>query len=350
MLVMNDWPVQGLERVPSCPVCGETGRHPLHERLEDLIFRAPGLWTLYACEDCGSAYLDPRPTLETLLLAYQNYFTHEGPVAPDKIETLTWFRRVKRTLANGHRNWRFGSRFHPTSQLGVVAAWILPGMRVELKRSLWFLPRVFSGAIMLDVGCGNGDFLDRARAIGWRVRGIEPDPRARAQALALDLDVRDGEIEDLMAESVRFDVITLNHVIEHVPDPRRTLECALILLKPGGRLFLETPNVDSYGHRHFGRSWRGLEPPRHLVLMNWPAILGLLSEIGFVRIKHHASSDVYPALSAISRAIETQQDLRKIKPRLRDYWTSRRIGVKLLWNDRGSEFLTLVAHKPVAGN
>ncbi len=345
--VPGDWPADGLERVRACPVCGETGRHVLYEGLTDRVFfSAPGVWTLVACEGCESAYLDPRPTPEALPLAYQNYFTHEAPTLPAGTETLAWARRLKRTLANGYRNRRFGAHFHPASPLGVGVAWI-PGQRVKLEGALRYLPRVIPGGVVLDVGCGNGDFLNRARAIDWTVVGCEPDPEARAAARALGLDVRAGGIEGLMGEAGCFDVITLNHVIEHVPDPRHTLECVFALLKPGGRLYLETPNIQSDGHRRFGRSWRGLEPPRHLVLMNWAALERLLGESGFGLIEHHASANVYPNLAASSRAIEFGEDSREAQPRAGDYWRSYGLGVKLLWDDRASEFVTLVAHKPM---
>lgn len=81
----------------------------------------------------------------------------------------------------------------------------------------------------------------------------------------------------------RFDVITLNHVIEHVSDPIELLRSCYRLLKLGGQLWLQTPNIDSLGSRRYGRHWRGLEPPRHLVLFDPVSLRSALHQAGFQR-------------------------------------------------------------------
>ena len=76
------------------------------------------------------------------------------------------------------------------------------------------------------------------------------------------------------------DAITLHHVIEHVPDPIALLrECARIL-RPGGKLAVATPNVESLGHRLFGRCWLALDPPRHLHLFSMPALRACVRKAG----------------------------------------------------------------------
>ena len=80
------------------------------------------------------------------------------------------------------------------------------------------------------------------------------------------LEVDCGAVEDQRYPAAAFDAVTLNHVIEHVPDPLATVAECRRLLKPGGRLLMFTPNAGSLAHWMFGRDWRGLEPPRHLHL------------------------------------------------------------------------------------
>jgi len=113
----SSWPAGGLEAVSSCPVCRSIYRRTLYEGLSDrLLFGAPGEWTLYKCLDCGCGYLDPRPTMQTIILAYQQYNTH---VSPGKVTTdaLNVLRRLRRMLANGFLNWRFGTDFRPSSRV-----------------------------------------------------------------------------------------------------------------------------------------------------------------------------------------------------------------------------------------
>ena len=72
-------------------------------------------------------------------------------------------------------------------------------------------------------------------------------------------------VEDVSAGE-GFDAVVLDNVLEHVPDPVATLRRAWSLVRAAGRLIVLTPNAASYGHARFGARWRGLEPPRHLVL------------------------------------------------------------------------------------
>lgn len=125
---------------------------------------------------------------------------------------------------------------------------------------------------LLDVGCGNGQFIRRMRSLKWDVSGLDPDPAAVAYCLSQGLEVFQGSILDVPANR-RYDVITLNHVIEHVQDPvSLLLECKRRLVPGTGRLMIMTPNLNSLGHRWFGRYWRGLETPRHLLLFSIPSL------------------------------------------------------------------------------
>ncbi|MDQ3823220.1 MAG: class I SAM-dependent methyltransferase, partial [Actinomycetota bacterium] len=63
------------EPVPACPVCGDGRRGVLHAGLVDRLYGAPGRWTLHRCAGCGAAYLDPRPTPESIAAAYERYYT-----------------------------------------------------------------------------------------------------------------------------------------------------------------------------------------------------------------------------------------------------------------------------------
>jgi 2-polyprenyl-3-methyl-5-hydroxy-6-metoxy-1,4-benzoquinol methylase len=265
------WPANGLERVDSCPVCGSATRVVCHEGLVDSTFRtAPGTWTLWRCVACAGAYLSPRPTADTLHEAYASYYTHQTSSSQDAPRRWLRLRRVHRWLANGYANWRYGAREQPATRWGVVAAAMLPLFRNISDREYRHLPRVpDSGGALLDVGCGDGSFLALARACGWQqVLGLEPDPKAARLASQTGVRVIEGGLEVLASQSDAFDVITLSHVIEHVHDPLLMLRACHRLLKPGGQLWLETPNVSSLGHRVFGRHWRGLEAPRHLVLFS----------------------------------------------------------------------------------
>ena len=81
-------------------------------------------------------------------------------------------------------------------------------------------------------------------------------------------------------------MITLSHVIEHVHDPMKVLESCLKLLKPGGKIWIETPNIHSLGHDRFQKNWRGLETPRHLVLFNKVSLREAVLNAGFREVNN----------------------------------------------------------------
>jgi 2-polyprenyl-3-methyl-5-hydroxy-6-metoxy-1,4-benzoquinol methylase len=114
---------------------------------------------------------------------------------------------------------------------------------------------------LLDVGIGTGAFLTLARSQGWRVAGTEISAYAVETGVAQGLDVVHGEIWDAAFAADAFDVITCWHVLEHVRDPGRVLHEARRVLRPGGWLFVATPNLDDHLFRFAYRLARR-RPPR----------------------------------------------------------------------------------------
>jgi len=161
----------------------------------------------------------------------------------------------------------------------------VPAYRRVLDREMRHLPKPPSDGRLLDVGCGSGAFLKQAEEAGWKVEGVDPDPDAVKLAQDSGLDVRQGGIEMLKNEKEKFDVVTLSHVIEHTHNPREMIVSCYRLLKRGGLLWVETPNLDSMGHHKYGRSWRGIEAPRHLVIFTLKSITEMMKNIGFKKSK-----------------------------------------------------------------
>lgn len=277
------------EILGACPVCGASARSVVHGALSDDTFRAvPGTWTLWRCAACAVGYLDPRPDRDSIGLAYQGYYTHG---APAQGRTPSWLSRARRLMENGYLRWRYGADRRPRSLMGgLLYALLLPYKHMS-DVDLRHLRGPGKGRTLLDVGCGDGRFLVQAQSCGWNVEGVDPDPRAVAEGLRQGVPVRMGGLALFAHQVACFDEITLSHVIEHVHDPVRTLADCYRLLKPGGRLWVATPNLDSYGHAHFGRHWRGLEAPRHLVLFNEQVLQRALQHAGFTK-SHRLSAQV----------------------------------------------------------
>lgn len=346
LAVSGEWPEGGLEEVGVCPVCASPRRSLLHEGLTDRAFCvAPGRWSLASCEACGVAYLDPRPTRQTIGRAYSAYYTHSSDDAP-VIRRLGWLRSVLHDWLNGYVNGRYGLRRLPARRLGRLAIPLLVPLRGAADAECRHLPRPpAGGGALLDIGCGNGRFLVLAQQMGWNAEGLDPDAQAVATALQQGLRVRQGGVELLDEERERYDVVTLSHVIEHVHDPVGLLERIHRLLKPGGILWLETPNLASLGHRRFGRDWRGLEPPRHLVLFTPASLRHALRAAGFARISQHFRGLVLYSIFAASEAIARNDNVstasRKGRPKVSDVFAE---AYEMIVPGR-REFLTFVAEK-----
>ena len=311
-----EWPADGLESISNCPVCGAEARDLLHKDLTDQVFHcAPGKWNMYQCKSCASAYLDPRPNSETISLAYQYYFTHDEVPYFDSLSFLGKFRR---RIANGYRNHYFGTHDYPASIFGIIAARLIPNIGATIDANMRHLCKENIKKRLLDVGCGNGGFLLLARSAGWDVVGVDPDSKAVEAARIQDLDVRLGGVEALDPSIEQFDAITLSHVIEHVHHPVEVLQACHRLLRPGGFLWIETPNIASQGHLLFGATWRGLEPPSHLVLFTLESMISALSTAGFAEEENQpyrpCCNRMFSASSSISMGIDPYREPRKNAP------------------------------------
>lgn len=109
---------------------------------------------------------------------------------------------------------------------------------------------------LLDVGCGNGRLLYLAKRAGWQVAGLELSPAMAAYVAGrLDVPVRTADFlaaEPGPGEAGSYDVVSLQHVLERLPYPLLAMERISALLKPGGYLLVETPNVEGLG-KHWVR-------------------------------------------------------------------------------------------------
>ena len=144
------------------------------------------------------------------------------------------------------------------------------------------VPRYRPGGRVLDIGCGSGGYLAFLAELGWRCSGVETGAKSRAYAqTVLGLDVHEGPLEACRFPDATFDVVTLWHVVEHLPDPAGTLREIGRILKPDGCLLLRTPNVQSWEAALFRGNWYGLDPPRHLYLFSPATLERLLGQCGF---------------------------------------------------------------------
>ena len=151
----------------------------------------------------------------------------------------------------------------------------------------------------LDVGCGKGLFLAGLRERGWQVAGTELSEVSSAYARSQGLPVLTTDVETAPYEPGSFDLITLFHVLEHLPSPASTLTVLHKLLRPGGLLLIEVPNIGSWYARTFGDDWFHYDVPRHLYHFDKQTLHRLMTDHQFVVTRTSTHNTQYDAFGAV---------------------------------------------------
>lgn len=231
----------------SCLVCGSTERTYLFEG-RDRLHGLPGRFPVVRCLTCGSAYLAQRP------IDLSDYYPADSYAA-----------YYNETTNQKHYSSGPGRRFGLMQRQRLLEA---------LKPA---------GGRLLDVGCGAGDFLALMQShANWQVSGLEPSPEAARYAQAVrNLSVVTGTLPCLDMQDGAYDVITMWHTIEHVPNALEVLVEARRLLRSKGVLVVGLPVSDSLEAKWFGPNWAGYDVPRHLTTFTRASLIGLMNKSRF---------------------------------------------------------------------
>lgn len=292
------------EEVP-CDYCGSrdadllvTGRDRLHG--------LPGEVRVVVCRQCGLARTSPRPTVESLGTAYpEDYAPHK-----DKGERADAPRGLLRWALVNLRGYPLGRRTPAAFRwlLAPLGAAALAG-----RHAAGYLP--YSGeARLLDFGCGAGGYVAKMAAAGWKAEGLDASPNAVRRGREAGLTLHQGTLPGAALEPGSFDVVTMWQALEHVPSPKATLEAVRPLLRPGGRLLIVCPRLDSLEARWFGPAWFALELPRHLTHFTAETLRRHLEAAGFE--VEHLRSVRRPAIIRRSFAHLADETGRAIHRRL----------------------------------
>ncbi|HEY4617874.1 MAG TPA: class I SAM-dependent methyltransferase [Flavobacterium sp.] len=130
---------------------------------------------------------------------------------------------------------------------------------------------------ILDIGAGTGDFLSVAKQNGWQTIGVEPSEKAKAIALKKEVSFVEDTAE---LENHSFDVITMWHVLEHVPNLDNQIKELKRLLKPNGSLIVAVPNFKSFDAKYYGAFWAAYDVPIHFWHFSKNAIQALFEKEG----------------------------------------------------------------------
>lgn len=217
-----------------CPVCQGNSFLAGVEMFDDR-YGEPNRYRLTSCATCGHLATAPRLSESDLPNLYGTYYPRKSIGASDVAQEAL----------------KASSAF-----AGLVRWWNGTGNQGQYC--------VRAGETLLDVGCGSGTSLLEAKALGAKAFGIEADPNVKPIAGALGLDIHFGSLEDRPFSGQSFDLVVMNQVIEHLPDPDQALRMLSERMKPNGRMVLVFPNVGSLWRRMAGNRWINWHIPYHL--------------------------------------------------------------------------------------
>lgn len=238
-----------------CILCGVDDYKVILKSKDYRFHLSNNLYHLVECNRCGLTYLNPMPTEEEVSKFYpENYYTSKN--LSDKI-TRSYSMLMEKMKAAEINKYKNGGR-------------------------------------ILDLGCGTGDFLSVFDYKKWERFGIDISERAYKIAENKIDNVFCGRLVDCKFPNKYFDVVTLNHVLEHIIDPREELNEIFRILNDDGILFIRVPNIDTMQFKITREFWLHLDVPRHIYFYSKKTVKLLLEKSGFKVIKISCPLFEYP--------------------------------------------------------
>lgn len=211
------------------------------------LFKEINGYQLVKCRQCGLVYLNPRPTQQEMKGKYTSEYYKRGIIQESQTKE---------------------------------------GIEEEINKRLGRAKEILeiSGkrkGKLLDIGCGAGFFIACLKRYGWNVTGIDISEWASRFAIEkLGLNVFTGSVEDIEINE-QFDVITMYHLLEHLPDPFKTLRRVSEVIADGGLLVIKGPNFGSFDRIWHGIHWWSYDLPFHFYHFTPKTYRMLLEKAGF---------------------------------------------------------------------
>ncbi|MGP8214329.1 MAG: class I SAM-dependent methyltransferase [Bacteroidia bacterium] len=220
-----------METLTNCPICNSSSFTPFLECTDYTVSK--NKFTIVQCS-CGFRFTNPRPEEKEAGKYYQSedYISHSN---------------TKKGLVNSL--YQVARKFTLRSKLKLVSNTV---------------GALHESPLLLDLGCGTGEFLNTCKENGWNVQGIEPSPEARTFATKqYGLTVHETDKWEQLSDAT-FNVVSAWHVLEHVYKLEETVKQVKRILKPDGTCIVALPNCNSADAGFYKQYWAAYDVPRHI--------------------------------------------------------------------------------------
>ncbi len=234
-----------MEKLTACPACKSTSIE-FYGQAEDWLVSKES-FEIHECKDCELKFTNPRPQESDL----GKYYESEDYIS------------------------------HSDTKKGLTPLLYQKARQIMLNKKYRLVRKHIQPKTALDIGCGTGYFLSLLQEKGIQTSGVEPSPIAKEIAEAKLGHTLSSQVSEITGT---YDLITLWHVLEHLPNLRADLEKISQHLNPNGVLMIAVPNPDSKDAKIYGFDWAAWDLPRHLYHFTKKSLNLLLKSVGFQRV------------------------------------------------------------------
>ncbi|GEM_PF-1845396 len=275
-----------MDNETKCFLCNSNNLTVLHRIRES---RHRKNFRIVQCTKCGFIWTWPLPMPEKLAAFYPaNYYSFSPQWTP-LYTNGRWQQKIRNRLTENLLAREYGYVLTKNRQAPLINA-IITFYRFIAP----IFPRFIQGGRIVDVGTGCGEYLLHLAELGWDICGVEiNDAAATIGQKEKGLDIHCGKLFDARFPTGYFDAVTMHHTLEHVQNPRATLNEINRILKEKGELVISGPNVQNWERWFFGKFWWGWDVPRHLWHFSPNTLSKLLVQCGFSVTKIVYQADMY---------------------------------------------------------
>ena len=251
-----------MKKLIKCEICGSK-KIGILLKGDDKLLGIPGKFSLFKCKNCKVIFLNPQPTDSEL----EKHYPNGGYYSLKNIDTQSKKLKLKLLLYKIYFN-----KKDKDSLLRLILSplkFIARGTKIN------------QGLKLLDIGSGSGQFIYEMKRFGMEVYGVEPGNFNKGDSKKYGLNIKNLNLIKAKYPKEFFNLITINHVFEHISNPNQTIIEIKRILKKDGLLIMGIPNTHSLSRILFGKNWLALDIPRHLFNYSPKNITYLLEKSGF---------------------------------------------------------------------